>query len=155
MFQNFWNVKKMDQIQMHSFALSEMFQKFRNVFETLQFWNVKKMDQIQMHSFMLTETFQKRFINACPWVNPYPYMGIHASGYIYTPGKPNRVLHGYLLHFAADKFSRTKVCDIYHLAERAFNFANMAFLETKSKTGTKLFGNISEILHSWQCTRVQ
>ena len=73
-----------------------------------------------MHSFTLTEMFQKCFINACPWVNPYPYMGIHASGYIYAPREPNLVLHGYLLHFAADKFSRTKVCDIYPLAERVF-----------------------------------
>ena len=55
------------------------------------------MDQIQTHGFTLTEMFQKHFINT------YPYMGIHASGYIYTPMEPNRVLHGYLLHFAADK----------------------------------------------------
>ena len=80
-----------------------------------------------MHSFTLTEMFQKCFIDA------YPYMGIHASGYIYTPIEPNWVLHGYLLHFVADKFSRTKVCDIYHLAERAFNFPNMAFFRLSPK----------------------
>ena len=55
------------------------------------------------------------------------------------PREPNWVLHGYLLHFVASKFSRTKVCDIYTLTERAFNFSNMAFFETKSKTGTKTF----------------
>ena len=36
-----------------------------------------------MHSFTLTEMFQKRFSDA------YPYMGIHAFGYIYTPMEPN------------------------------------------------------------------
>ena len=135
-----------------SFRIPEMFLKhFWNIFRKCFLKRLKKMDQIQRHSFTLTETFQKRFINTCPWVNPYPYMGIHASGYIYTPGEPNWVLHGYLLHFAADKFSRTKVCDIYPQAERAFNFPDMAFFETKSKTGTKPFGNILETLHSWQC----
>ena len=31
------------------------------------------------------------------------------------------------------------MCDIHSLAERAFNFPNMAFFETKSKIGTKMF----------------
>ena len=55
------------------------------------------------------------------------HMGIHASVYTYTPSEPNQVLHGYLLHFVGSKFLRTKVCDIYPLAERAFNLPNMTF----------------------------
>ena len=51
-------------------------------------------------------------------------------------------MHRYPLHFAGGKFSRTKVCDICPLPERAF----MAF-KTKSKTSTKTaqkhFGNSS------------
>ena len=54
----------------------------------------------------------------------------------------------YLLHFVGGKFSRTKVCDKNPLAERAINFPNMTFFETKSKTGTKNFRNISETFHS-------
>ena len=52
--------------------------------------------------------------------------------------KPNRVLHGYLLNFAAGKFSTTKVFDTYPLGERGLNFPKMAFFKTKSKTGTKV-----------------
>ena len=74
-------------------------------------------------------------------------MGMHVPGYNHTPKEPNQVLHEYLLHFAAGKFSRTKVCDIHPLAERVFNLPNMAILGTKSKTGTKTFwkyfGNVS------------
>ena len=100
-----------------------------------------------MHSFVLTETFQKCIKNTLsmhvPGWTPYPYMGIHPTRYNHTPREPNQVLHGYLLHFMEGKFSRTKVCDIYPLAERAFNFLNMAIFETKSKTGIKTFRNIS------------
>ena len=94
---------------------------------------------MQMHSFALTEMFQKRVINACPWVNPIPIYGHICLWVHYTSREPNQVCHGYLLHFVASKFSRTKMCDIYPLAERAFNFLNMAFFETKYKTGTKTF----------------
>ena len=48
--------------------------------------------------------------------------------------------------FAAGNFSRTKVFDTYSLVERGFNFPNMAFFETKSKTDTEMrmkhFGNV-------------
>ena len=76
---------------------------------------------------------------------------MHAPGYNHTPREPNLVLRGYLLHFAEGKFSRTKVCDICPRAGRAFNFPNMAIFETKSKTGKKHFGNITETFHSLQC----
>ena len=42
-------------------------------------------------------------------------------------------------------------CVTYTLAERAFNFPNMAFFETKSKTGTKCFRIILETFDSRQC----
>ena len=107
------------------------------------------MEQMKMHSFTLSEMFQKHIKNTSPihvpgWT-PCPYMGIHAPGYNHTPREPNWVLHGYLLHFAEGKFSRTKVCDWYPLAERAFNFPNMAFfLRLSPNLVQKHYGNITE-----------
>ena len=100
-----------------------------------------------MHSFTLSETFQKGFISAFPWVNPIPIWAYIPLG-IPTPQGTPGVLHGYLLHFVGGKFSRTKVCDIYPLDERTFNFPNIAFLRLGPKLVQKHFGNISEMFHS-------
>ena len=77
------------------------------------------------------------------WVNPIPIYWHTCRWYTYTSREPNQVLYRYLLHFAANKFSRTKVYDIYPLAERAFNFPNMAFFRLSPKLVQKHFGNIS------------
>ena len=95
------------------------------------------MEQMKMHSFMSSEMFQKCIKNASPihvpeWT-PCPYMGIHAPGYNHSPREPNWVLHGYLLHFAEGKFSRTKVCS-----------RTMAFFRLSPNLVQKHYGNITE-----------
>ena len=73
-------------------------------------------------------------------------MGIHASGYTYTPQEAQPNTPWIPTPFATSKLSRCiKVYDIYPLAERAFNFPNMAFFRPSSKLVQKKFGNISEI----------
>ena len=105
-----------------------------------------------MHSFMLTETFQKCFINACPWVNPIPIYGHICPGYSHTP--PEAQPGGPYSIFVGGKFSRTKVCDLYPLPERAFNFPNMAFFETKSKIGTKMVRKHFSHDHRFRCVYI-
>ena len=111
---------------------------------------------MKTHIFVLTETFQKCIKNASsmhvPGWTPYPCKGIHAPGYNHAPREPSWLLHGYLLHFAEGEFSRTKVCDWYPLAERAFNFPNMAFFRLSPNLVQKHYGNIMETFIWWQFT---
>ena len=90
------------------------------------------MHQMQMHSFMLTEMFQKHFINACPWVNPIPTEKVHMPlGTPTPPGSPTKYsMYTYFILLEVN----FQGLNIDPLAERAFNFPNMAFLNVSCMT---------------------
>ena len=60
-------------------------------------------------------------------------------GIAIPPGSPTKYSMDTYSIFWQVKFQGPRCLTYYPLAERAFNSPNMAFFETKSKTGTKTF----------------